>query len=220
MNIVGVLPMAGTGSRLGLPFHKALTPTFDVDGRIIPLYEHARRRLLRVTNDIVAVLSPEGDRDTCLDNLPMPRLVKTTRGESPTSLAFAAQANPGTWMAMAFPDTIWYPENGFVKAHAVLLDESLDGVLLTFGSPGSMLDEVRTSSTGLVTNIIQKSRHRTDEVQGWGAFIVRSDAVAEWTDDGYISDNLERLKLKTCFLGNGYSDLGDPLRYRSHMTCG
>jgi len=36
MRIVGVMPMAGAGSRLGLPFHKALAPTFMADGQMVP----------------------------------------------------------------------------------------------------------------------------------------------------------------------------------------
>jgi hypothetical protein len=218
MRIVGVLPMAGSGSRLGLPFHKSLAPTFDEHGRIIPLYQHAYDRLSCITDEIVCVLSPAGDRDPCMSEIPKPVLVKTESGESPSSIALVASAYPGTWLAMVFPDSIWYPKDGLKKAVDVLSQygDAIDGVLVNFRAPGNMLDSVITAD-GYVQSIIQKAKERTSSVEGWGAFIVKSEVAVDWDDRLYLSDNLERLTLRTVLLEGPYRDLGTPESYRQEL---
>ena len=69
MRIVGVLPMAGDGLRLGLPFPKALAPTLTVQG-IVPLYRHAYERLQIVTDRILFIVSPQALGDPCMAGLP------------------------------------------------------------------------------------------------------------------------------------------------------
>jgi len=212
MRIVGVMPMAGAGSRLGLPFHKALAPTFMADGQMVPLFRHAYDRLSVITDVIVSVLSLEAREDPCMAAIPQPILYKTTRGEAPSSITVAAGAYPGSWLAVVLPDTIWYPENGMAVAAGALADD-VDGVLVTFRGPGSALDEVMHDDR-FVKRIIQKRANHPGLVEGWGAFIVKADRAVEWDDSIYLSGNLDQMTLRWVPLEGSYYDLGTPEQYR------
>lgn len=214
MNIVGVLPMAGTGSRLGMPFHKSLSPTFRKNGEIVPLYRHSYERLLTVTKDVFFVVSPEGSRDVCLASLPGRVITKKTRGESPSSIAFAANECLGDWIALALPDTIWEPQDAFLRA-SELLDESIDGVLMTFNAPANIVDKV--VSDGEFVNRVSQKSNESNYVKGWGAFIAKASRLAEWTDELPISEHLNRMMLKSIHFDGEYNDLGTPNRYRDAL---
>lgn len=218
MRIVGVLPMAGTGSRLGLPFHKSLSPTFDEHGQVVPLFRHAYERLSFITEHIVSVLSPAGAVDPCMLAIPRPVLVKIEPGESPSSIALAASQFPDSWLAMVFPDSIWYPKDGLKTAVAVLAqyEDEIDGVLVDFMAPGNMLDTVHTED-GYVRSIVQKTKGQTSLVEGWGAFIVKSNLAVDWDDQLYLSDNLQKMRLRTVLLDGPYRDLGTPQSYREEL---
>ena len=218
MRIVGVLPMAGSGSRLGLPFHKSLAPTFDDHGQVVPLFRHAYERLSFITEHIVSVLAPAGALDPCMLAIPRPVLVKKEPGESPSSIALAASQFPGSWLAMVFPDSIWYPKDGLKTAVDVLSQygDEIDGVLVDFMAPGNMLDTVLTED-GYVRAIMQKAKEHTSLVEGWGAFIVKSDLAVNWDDRLYLSDNLQKMRLRTVLLDGPYRDLGTPEAYREEL---
>lgn len=213
MRIIGVMPMAGNGTRFGMPFHKALAPSVTEEGYLVPLWRQAYHRLMHVSEEVITVLSPAGAKDPCLRDVPNP-IVKDKVGESPTSIAFAAARYPNSWIAMAFPDTIWSPRNGFHQALPLL--EGADGVLLTFKGRADRVDEV-ISEGDWVVDIIQKQKGDDREVEGWGAFIVQSDIAATWTDNGYISDNLAEMSLRKLLLPGEYLDLGTPESYLAHL---
>lgn len=164
----------------------------------------------------MAVLSLEGFADPCLKLPGVRKIVKGFAGEAPSSIAIAAMEYPGWLLAMVFPDTIWWPEDGMVRLLSAMDDEA-DGVLGLFRERGDMLDRV-TVEDGWVTRIEQKAKGLTEIVDGWGCFIVRSNLAAAWTDDGYISDNLERMRLRAVSLDGPYNDCGTPAQYRRALN--
>ncbi|HEY5996456.1 MAG TPA: hypothetical protein VIU29_05505 [Candidatus Deferrimicrobiaceae bacterium] len=215
MRVVGVMPMAGNGSRLGVPFHKALTPIPTGMNEIWPLWRFAHDRLSVITDDIVSVVSPEGMVDPCMRDVPG-KVVKHTGTESPSSIAYGAQASRADWLAMVFPDTIWQPRDALGKAYEEMLRyPEAEGILACWQAPGTMLDQVIVDRNGWVEHISQKHAERTERVTGWGAFIIRRPAAAIFSDTGFISDNLARLRLRTIsFPGGIYDDVGTPEQYR------
>ena len=83
-------------------------------------------------------------------------------------------------------------------------------------APGTMLDTVLTAD-GYVRAIIQKAKEHTSLVEGWGAFIVKSDLAVNWDDRLYLSDNLQKMRLRTVLLDGPYRDLGTPEAYREEL---
>ncbi len=151
--IVGILPMAGSGSRLGLPFPKPLAPTITREG-IVPLYRHAFDRLRQVTREVVLVVPP--NPDPCLGDLPGTWVRKPLRGELPSSLAVVAKNYPpDTLCAVALPDSVWFPLAGFQRLVTRYLTEPspIDGVLGLFVGPTDVLDGVRVDANGIVSSV-------------------------------------------------------------------
>lgn len=217
-SIVGVLPMGGLGSRLNLPFHKALAPTI-VGTRIVPLYQHSIERLRAVTDDIRLVLSPEWRNDPCLRGLPGRRLWPVREGLS-SAIAYAASRAPNSLIALALPDSVWWPADGFARLFLHLGNH--DGILGLFRGSSLVLDEVVHDATGRVRDI---TRHNDppapdETITGWGCFLIRSEALRGLTDGLALSAQLRELDLTTLMLHGPYFDLGTPARYIAHHVIG
>lgn len=136
--------MAGSGSRLGMPYHKALSPVLT-DAGIRPLYSFAFERLRAVATRVIFVLSTEGIADPCLADLPGERMVKPRQGELPTSLALVARTlHPDTLCAVALPDSIWHGDMNRLVARYLIERDPMDGVMGLFQGPCDVLDRVDT----------------------------------------------------------------------------
>ncbi|MFM9166004.1 MAG: NTP transferase domain-containing protein [Candidatus Limnocylindrus sp.] len=214
--IVGVLPMAGSGSRLGLPFPKPLAPIV-VGETIRPLYSFALARIQRVTTTVIGVVSPAGAKDPYLAELPFTLVAKPEQGELPTSLSFAAKSvAPNALIAVALPDTVWYPEDLFDQALEELVAyPDVDGITLCFRGDRRQLDEVTIDGQGKVRNI---TLHLTledepGEIVGWGALLLRAGAVANLTDDQSLASQLAGLNLRAVVGEGPFLDFGTPERY-------
>jgi hypothetical protein len=217
--IVGVLPMGGAGSRLGFPFHKALAPTILPDGRIVPLYTHALERLQRVTPDIRLLLSPEWRGDRCLAAIRGRRHWPPRLGLA-HALGWVARKSPGTILAIAFPDSVWLPEDGFVRMFARL--KSHDGVLGLFQGSSLVLDPIEYDTDWRIRDITRHSDPPApdEKVVGWGCALIRSEALADF-DDSPLQSQLMQLDLVGSLLIGPYRDLGTPERYvRYHNDLG
>lgn len=209
MAVLGIIPAAGTGSRLGMPFHKALAPTIT-DRGIVPLYRHAYDRLARVCDDVAFVLSEPLD-------LPGHSIFKSFRGELPSSLALAAKTvSPDTLCAVALPDAIWWPRDGMdtLVARYQQADGPLDGVLGLFEGSSHVLDRVETSM-GFVSAIHRHTDPPAAEiqVQGWGCLVATAGCLAGLTDDRPLGPQLSEYRFLAVHLTGPYHDLGTPERY-------
>jgi len=217
VSIIGLLPIGGLGTRLGLPFPKALAPTFTSDG-IQPLYAHAYDRLRRVADRIVFVLGEHDD--PCLADLPGERRLAARAGLSAALREGATGLRPDDICAVALPDSMWWPSAGFGLAlHAYRNFQPVDGVLLTFDGSSHVLDPVTTGRDGFVTAI---ERH-TDppvmprNVRGWGAFVASAGCL-RGLDDGPLGPQLAEYRFKATHLGSDYYDLGTPKRYEANVS--
>lgn len=220
--IVGVLPLAGQGSRLGMPFHKALSPTFTRDG-ILPLYRHAYNQLRDAGVDEIRFVVTEGSE--LLGQLPWGRyIIKREQGELPSSLCLAARSlSPDDLCIVALPDGI-ISQPGLlgrlVATHqAIEATQPLDGTLAVFPGPAGELDEVITDTRGMVTEI----RPHTDDthgrtVKGWGAFVATAAVLKGLEDERRLGPQLAEYAFAARILGGHYYDLGTPDRYRRYIA--
>ena len=206
--------MAGSAVRLGLPTHKSLAPTI-VNGRLVPLYQHSLERLRVVTDDIRIVLGPVQKFDACLQSVPGRRVWKQVQGELPSSLAAVAVRTSGI-LAIAFPDSVWWPVDGFARLLVHMGNH--DGVLGLFRGSSLVLDAVEVDATGRVRDI---TRHddppAPDEtIVGYGAILARSEALRGLTDGLTLARQLADMDLVGVNLQGPYFDLGTPARYIAH----
>lgn len=215
VSILGVLPLAGSGSRLGLAFHKALAPLF-VGQRMTHLVEFSIERLGRVCEETVAVTSPEARFAFPAQHFGLKEVVKLNPGELPSSVAVAAQyaIDEGhTHIALSLPDTIWWPEDGF-ELLVEALDPATDGVLGLFEGDARLLDRVTTRGDRVQAVSLHESEHAMpSRVTGWGCFILRAESARHFTDENPLAMQLATLNLGWRMLSSDYSDLGTPLRY-------
>lgn len=221
MRILGVLPLAGSGTRLGAKFHKALMP-IPFEGKLKPVVEFSIDRLRIICDDIVAVTSPDSQYPFPTEEFQLPNLVKESQGEFATSFALAAafaRENGFTHIAASLPDTLWFPEDAFRDLVNTLLEDEggLDGVLGLFHGDKRMLDEVEFNfETGHVSNIRIHLRDAEpySEGWGWGIFILRVEKAIGLNDVTTFAEQLKSMKLSSCRLDGTYMDIGTPERYR------
>jgi hypothetical protein len=217
MGIVGVIPMAGDGLRLGLPFPKALAPTLTRDG-IVPLYRHAYDRLHFVTDRILFVVGPKALDDPCLASLPGEVIPKRERGELPSSLRLAGEQTDGDdLLAIALPDTIWEPIDGFVRV-CEAATRSRDGALGLFPGDGRELDRVTTTGDQVTCVSLHAAAGAAGfDVIGWGIVAMRAASARNLSDDAPLAEQLNRMDLRAVELTGPYRDLGTPERYAAYM---
>ena len=218
MSSVAIIPMAGSGSRLGMPFHKSLVPTLTPEG-LKPLYWHVLSRLKAAKPDrIIFVLSAEGFADPCLKNLPGERFQKPYGSEMSSSIASVAKTlHKDDICYIGLPDSIWYPANGFRVAHGVFEGrQPADGVLLLFRGDSRVLDRVVLGADARVKSVTHHGAENDTErrVLGWGGIIAYAGCLATLEDvSGGLGPQLVDFAFYGCELDGEFMDLGTPMSY-------
>lgn len=215
-DVIGLLPMGGQGTRLGMPFPKPLAPTITTSG-IVPVYHHTLNHLRGVTNRIFAIVNSQ--TDACLR--------RSLNEQGITELSIDAPALPGalgvagawlasefggdTLIAAALPDSIWMLAHGRSMADVVAKARG-DGALALFMAGSDELDDVLVGEDRVLSVTTKSPAAGMGTVRGWGAFVVRAGALATFTDKEKDGPQLGRLDMGWEFLGD-YVDLGTPERY-------
>jgi hypothetical protein len=199
-----------------MPFPKPLAPIITRDG-IIPIYHHVLGHLREVANPIYAVVSSEAD--PCLLRSLVGAGVKTAVkpgiGEICSSFAHGAEHiarihGRDTLVAVALPDSIWELDPGS-SMHDVVRAVRGDGALALFLSGRDELDEVIMDGLA-VRSVTTKVKGVAGTVRGWGAFVIRAGALANFNDAEKDGPQLGRLDMGWSQIGS-YHDLGSPERY-------
>lgn len=215
--IVGILPVGGLGTRLGMPFPKVLAPTFTSAG-IEPLYAHAFDRLRVVSDRIRFVLNAD---DSTLADLPGERVLNSGAGLAAAVRDGAAGLDPDVLCAVALPDSMWWPRTGFrFLVDTYRQEQPIDGALALFDGSSHVLDTVTVGQDGIVTSI---TRHDDPPavaryVRGWGALVASAGCLRGLTDDRSLAAQLAEYRFAAVHLGPHYYDLGTPQRYRANIS--
>jgi len=220
--IIGLMPMGGNGTRLGMPFPKPLAPTITESG-IVPLYHHTLGELRKVTERIFAIVN--STTDGCLLRSLDEEFVETLWVEAPAlpgalgkaGEMLAAEFGKDTLVATVLPDAIWRCNRDRGLADVVSAVKE-DGALALFMAGSDELDNVLLAGDRVLRVDTKRPNGGMGMVKGWGAFVVRAGALATFTDREKDGPQLGKLKMGWAFLGN-YVDLGTPERYiRWHDT--
>lgn len=211
-DVIGLLPMGGSGTRLGLPFHKALAPTFTEQG-IKPLYWHSVQQLLPVTGDIYA----PGMGLTDLGQLP--ELQSRSPGGSwmgggntmeETIRNFARDASDETIIVL-LPDTIMMSEYAIRDAYNWYLKQDRPAIMPVLMHPADedQLDQYEYE---------QFVPHRPGgKRKGWGALIGRHSWFLNIDPNQPIAYQLNRTGFTVYQSQTTIFDLGTPERYESYI---
>ncbi len=226
MKILGVLPLAGSGVRLGADFHKALMP-FPTQDKLAfqAIVRFSIQRLEVVADEIVAVVSPDSQHQFPVEKFSLTPLVKSEQGEAPSSIKLAAEyaaANGFSHIAVSLPDTYWEPMDGFAMLVQHLEQNQqleLDGALGLFYGDPTMLDGVAVSEDGLVQTISTRGNIGEPEQKalGWGCFILATAKAIGFDDSMSWAENLLQSNLTAIQLSETYIDIGSPVRYLSGL---
>jgi hypothetical protein len=219
MKILGVLPLAGSGVRLGVHFHKSLIP-FPSDGDLVPIVATSIARLSAVTDKIVSIVSSESKFPFPSQEFGLHPLEKDSQGELPTSIKLAAEfafENNFSHIAVSLPDTFWLPANAFeLLAQELTKVENLDGVLGLFEGDLRMLDLVTMKVDSNIVDRVTLHLNHNDPAAtglGWGIFILTAQSAKGLTDDLPLADQLSKLHLAAVPLTGEFLDIGTPKRY-------
>jgi len=216
-NVLGVLPLAGSGLRLGVKFHKALTPII-LGNKLVPIVDFSIQRLSKISDRTLGILAPGNSSCFKVEDYKLDYIYKSEIGELPSSIQVAAQYavnNQYEFIAVCLPDTIWYPENGFNLLYDSL--ESYDGVLGLFYGDSRVLDEVKFNTNNIAKfitlhgNTYDKRRN----VWGWGCLILKSKIALLLNDESPLASQLSSFNLKVVKLGKEFYDSGTPERYKA-----
>ena len=213
--IIGLMPMGGNGTRLGMPFPKPLAPTITRSG-IVPLYRHSLSELLKVTVRVFAIVNR--GTDGCLLRSLESYGVTPIYIEAPTlsgalgeaGMGFSVRFGEDTLIATVLPDAIWQCGKGRSLVDVVAAVKE-DGALALFQAGSDETDSVFTNGDRVV-RVETKSGLEGGLVVGWGAFVVRAGALETLTGEEKDGPQLGRLRMGWAFLGS-YVDLGTPERY-------
>ena len=126
--IIGLIPAAGKGSRLGLPFPKELYPVV-AGNSVVPVAAYAMSQIDEVTNRCVVVITPDKHQlmeyySKCTWIESAVRYVVQGNGtDLADAVRWAYPAIRGKRVAFAMPDTIIWPEWAMAELDQQMTDE-------------------------------------------------------------------------------------------------
>lgn len=224
--MIGLIPAAGKGVRLGLPYPKELYPVIR-ENRYKPIAQFVLHNLtVAGLEHIIFVINEtkhqlvgyfgNGQRFGCHISYVVQEATNQTDKSTSPGLAHALDSayhlTRGKSVFFGMADTIMQPEEVFRHMHEIA-GADVDAVLALFTTERpEKFGMVRSDKNGRVTEIVDKPRH-TDLTQMWGCMIWRP-CFTEY--------------LHEC-VGNGVADfaqimndaIANGMNFRSlHMVCG
>jgi glucose-1-phosphate thymidylyltransferase len=209
--LVGIVPAAGYGTRL-LPL-RGSKEVYPVGGRPVMDYVVARMRRTGC-RDIRVVTRPE--KGDVIEHATRSAL-RIVRGRpasvSESILAGLEETDEEGLVLIGFPDTVWDPADGFVRALAAL--GAFDVALGLFAEADPRYaDVVEVTDRGLVTNVRVKPLGVTQPTWIWGFAVARASALHALEDDpepGRVFDSMSRRgRVVGIKLPGSYVDIGRP----------
>jgi glucose-1-phosphate thymidylyltransferase len=184
--VIGLIPAAGKGVRLGLPYPKELYPVIR-DNHYKPISQFILNNLtIAGLRHIVFVINEtkhqllgffgNGHRFGCNISYVVQEAVNGTSESTSPGLAHALDAayhlTQGKTVFFGMADTIMQPESVFVHAHEQALPED-DVILVLFPTERpEKFGMVRLNGQNCVTEITDKPK-QTDLTEMWGCIIWR-----------------------------------------------
>lgn len=224
--MIGLIPAAGKGVRLGLPYPKELYPVIR-ENRYKPIAQFILQNLTVAGLEHVVFVINEtkhqlvgyfgnGQRFGChISYVVQETGNQSDRSTSPGlahALDSAYHLTRGKTVFFGMADTIMQPEGVFQHMHEIA-GPDVDGVLALFSTERpEKFGMVRADKNGRVVEIVDKPRH-TDLTQMWGCMIWRP-SFTEYLHESVCDGVADFAQIMNGAIASG-------MNFRSlHMVCG
>ena len=211
MSIVGVIPAAGSATRLGpLPCSKELIP---VGGR--PVLEYVVDRMRAVPAAEIRVVTRPDKADVVEHARRLGATVVEARPPSAAASIHLGTAglDADDVVLVGFPDSVWEREDGFVAVVAAL-GHGADVALGCFRSDELERSDVVVADEDGIVRAVQVKPSRPASEWIWGCAAARPCALAglaEHAHPGTLFDRLARAgRVRAVRLDGEFVDIGTP----------
>jgi hypothetical protein len=227
--VVAMLPMAGSGSRLGMPFPKPLAPTFTSEG-IKPLYWHTMRQLSVAGVDSVFGIVAADDLMLWKGFDAFPIIPKPIRGNAVSTVKWGAQfVASDEDVLVCLPDLVlkgtFYPKYEGIKT---LVDwhQSFNQGALSVGLARGAIDVLDGLYSSDEKPIFKDKLADWEDAgavpegylaKGWAALLGPRDIFMSWDDSLSFAGNINLSDWRPVDMDSSGYDLGTEKRYMSLM---
>jgi glucose-1-phosphate thymidylyltransferase len=203
MGLVGVIPAAGSATRLGpLPSSKEVLP---VDGRPVVDYLVERMRLADCDEIRLVTRTDKADVIERARELELRVILARPQTVAESVALGLDNLSADDVVLLGFPDSIWEPPDGFVRLVGEL-DDELAAVLGLFRTPDlQRSDVVSLDAAGLVAAIDVKPAQPESEWI-WGCAAVRASSLANLAASGELGRHFDSLARRRLVRGVHLSD--------------
>lgn len=219
--LIGLIPAAGKGVRLGLPYPKELYPVIQ-NNRYKPISQYVLDNLTNAGLDHLVFVINEtkhqligffgnGQRFGCNISYVVQEAAQVEGQSTSPGLAHALDSayhlTHGKTVFFGMADTIMRPDNVFAYAHSKATDDD-DVILVLFDTERpEKFGMVRTGGDGRVSEIVDKPK-QTDLTRMWGCIIWRprfTEYLHKSVQEQHISDFAQ---IMNCAIQEGFKFRG------------
>lgn len=174
--VIGLIPAAGKGSRLNLPFPKELYPVVSASGMLTPVAAYAMDQIANVTNRCVVVITPDKHQimdyygnGLWFDGISIRYMVQDGGTDLADAVRAAYSAIKGKRVAFVMPDTIIRPDWAMAEMEQQMTDDD-DMVMGLFRVEDPSKFGMVSSIGGFATGVYDKPE-KTDIKYAWGCLL-------------------------------------------------
>ena len=211
MAVVGVIPAAGFGTRLGLKGQSK--EMVLVNGRPVLDYCVDRMRIPNPTSIRFVTRAAKTDAIVHARDLGLEVILAESRSPAHSIALGMAGLEPEDIVLIGFPDTIWEPLEGFVPLVARVSKGSDIALGLFDSSEAERCDVVLTDDDNRVRKVLVKPQLAPSN-QIWGCSAARRKALSgieDFDQPGHFIDRTcEELTVTGVWLSDRFLDIGTP----------
>ena len=175
MNIIGLIPCAGKGERVGFPYPKELFPDLRFD-QYRPIFMNVFDSMIKIVNEIVVVIDEQRDllinylKENCPNNVNIYFVLQKEAISLPHAILQAYPLIKNKYVLFGMPDTVIIDNECFEKIYQVLFNNNYDLVCGCFKTniPEKFGMVEFENETDLIKKFIDKPKNYTKSDWMWG----------------------------------------------------
>jgi dTDP-glucose pyrophosphorylase len=212
-NLIGIIPAAGKGTRFfSTGWSKELAPiVINDDTGWMPVSDFiVERMMLAGVEDIRFLISADKtDIQEYYNDQTFSFVVRETNREWPKFIALMKGISPDDIILMGFPDTIWYPKNGFTDAIQMLKKKDFDIVVGAFPiEHPEHFGRIELEGDKVVRILDKSTTKVTGPALVWGFVVFKGKAIPDLMPLFYQSKDPKGKMGVVKFKNGAYLDTG------------
>lgn len=174
-NVIGIIPCAGEGKRVGFPYPKELFPDLRFD-QYRPIFMNVFDSMIKIVNEIVVVIDEQRDllinylKKNCPNNINIYFVLQKEAISLPHAILQSFPLIKNKNVLFGMPDTVIIDSECFEKIYQVLFNNNYDLVCGCFktSTPEKFGMVEFKNETGLIKRFIDKPENYTKSEWMWG----------------------------------------------------